>query len=93
MIRHKPIDGKPAEVRITDAREIRRRNAGAGMGCADGQVFPIQRLDDFGRQDRLELLHIRVLVSKIVENISASTLHFQYFGFHYNVSFNLFKRL
>jgi hypothetical protein len=48
--RHKTIDGKPPEVGVTDAREIRRGNSGAAVGGADGQEFPVERLDDFGGQ-------------------------------------------
>src|ERR1035437_1751468 len=48
--RHKTIDCKPPEVGITDAREICRGNAGAAVGGAHGQEFPVERLDDFGGQ-------------------------------------------
>jgi len=59
---------------------------------AHGQALSVECLNDFGREDRLELLHVRVLVSQIAEHIPASAHYFQLFGFHRNISFNLFKR-
>ena len=38
-------------------------------------MFPIERLDDFGREDRLELLGVRALVPQIAEHIPASAHH------------------
>ena len=70
--RHKAIDGEPPEVRVTNAREIGRRNARATVCRAHRQVFPIKRLNDFGGQDGLELFSVGVLVPQIAENIRAS---------------------
>src|SRR6202030_2825837 len=50
------------------------------------------RLDDFGSEDRLELLGIRVFVPEIPENIPAPSHHFQLFPFHHKISFSAFKR-
>jgi hypothetical protein len=58
---HKPVDGEPPEVRVPDAGEVRRRDAGAAVGGPDGVPFPVERLDDFGGQDGLEPLGIRIL--------------------------------
>jgi hypothetical protein len=32
-----------------------------------GQALPVERLDDFGSEDRLELLDVRILVPQIAE--------------------------
>src|SRR5208282_6085853 len=59
-------------------------------------MVPVERLDDFGCEDRFELLEVCVLVPQIAEHISASPHHFQLFAFrfhcHRNISLNLFKR-
>src|SRR5260370_36598281 len=60
--RYEPINGEAVKVRIADAREVRRRNACAGVRGAHRQPVSIERLDDFGRQDRLELFGIGVLM-------------------------------
>jgi hypothetical protein len=89
--RHEAIDGQPSEIRVANAREVGRRNAGSVMRSAHSQAFPIERLDDFGGQDRLELLGIRVLVPKAAEQIAASPPCVQLF-FYRNISFSRFKR-
>jgi len=58
------------------------------------QFLPIARLDDFGGQDRLKLLHILhicVLISQVAENVPTSSQYFQAFFLHRNISFNLFN--
>lgn len=90
--RHEAIHGEPPEVRIADAREVRRRNAGAAVRGAHSQVFPVERLDDFGGQDSLELFSIGVLMPEVAEHIAASPHHFQLLALHRNISFSLFKR-
>jgi hypothetical protein len=35
------------------------------MCSAYGQGFPVERLNNFGRQDRLELFNVRVFMPKI----------------------------
>jgi len=89
--RHQATDSEPPEVRIADAREIGRRNAGSIVRGAQGKTIPIERLDDFGGEDGLEQLGIRVLVSEIPENIPAPPHHFQLFPFHRNISFSPFN--
>ena len=63
--RHQAIDGEPPEVRIADAREVGGRNPCAAVCGAHAQAFPIQRLDDFRREDSFELLGIRVLAPEM----------------------------
>jgi len=46
------------------------RDPGAAVSRAHAEAFPIEHLDDFGGENRLELLGVRVLVPKVVENIS-----------------------
>jgi hypothetical protein len=46
--RHKPIHGEPPEICVADARKVRRGNPRAVVRGAHGQVFPVERLDDFG---------------------------------------------
>src|SRR5208282_5185618 len=72
--RHEAINGEPSEVRVADAREVGRRNACAPVRPPHGQVFPIERLNDFGGQDGLELLRVRVVVPEVAEYIAASPL-------------------
>ena len=58
--RHKTIDGESPEVRVADAREVSRRNAGSAVRGAHGQAFSVECLDDFGGENRLELFSIDV---------------------------------
>jgi hypothetical protein len=44
----KAIDSEPCEVRISDAREVGRRNARAKVRSPHSQALPIKRLYDFG---------------------------------------------
>jgi hypothetical protein len=62
---HKAIDGEPFEVCIADAREVGGGNSRAAVRRAHAQSLPVERLDDFGRQNRLELLSVCVLVSQV----------------------------
>src|ERR1700692_462499 len=80
--RHKAIDGESPEVRVADAREVSRRNAGSAVRGADGQAFPIECLDNFGGENRLELFSIGVLTPEVAEHIPATSHHFQFFAFH-----------
>ena len=70
--RHEAIHGEAPEVRITNAREVGRRRARAAMRAAHAQAFPVERLDDFGGQDRLELFDIRILMPQIAEHVPAA---------------------
>jgi len=53
--RHQAIDSETPEIRVADTREVGCRNAGAPMSRAHAQAFPIERLDDFGGKDRLDM--------------------------------------
>jgi len=80
--RHEAIDREPPEVRIADAREVGRRNASTRLRGANSQLFPIERLDDFGREQGLELFGIGSVVPQIAEHIAASSHHLGFFSFH-----------
>jgi len=62
------------------------------VGGAHAQAFPVQGLDDFGREYRLELFDVGILISEVAKNITTSAHYFQFFAFHRNISFNLFNR-
>lgn len=62
------------------------------MRRAHPEAIPVERLDDFGCENCLELLGIRVLVSQIMEHIPASAHHLQFLAFHRKIPFSLFKR-
>jgi hypothetical protein len=79
--RHQAIGSEAPKIGIPDAREARRRNPGLGLHFAHAHALAVERLDDLGRQDRLELLHTRVLLFKIAANISASADNFNRFLF------------
>jgi hypothetical protein len=59
--RHQPVNRKSAEIGIPHAREIRRGDAGESMRFPDAQAIPVEGLDDFGGQDRLEPLNISAI--------------------------------
>ena len=65
----KPMDRESSEIRISDARKIRCRDSRAAVRRSHAKALLIERLDDFGRQDRLQLLGICVFVPKVTENI------------------------
>jgi hypothetical protein len=67
--RREAIDGEPPEVRMADAREAGRRNTGSTVRSAHGRAFPVERLNDFGGQDGLELLCARLLVPEVAERM------------------------
>jgi len=65
--RHKAIDRETVQGCVADAREVGRGDAGTAMRGADSQAFTVERLDDFGCQDGLELIGVRGLVTQITE--------------------------
>jgi len=71
--RHEAIDGEAPEVGVAYARKVSRRRARAAMRPTHAQAFPVERLDDFGGQDGLELLGIGVFVPEVAEHIPAAT--------------------
>ncbi len=74
---HEAIDSESPEVCIANAREVGRRNAGAIVRGAHGQVILVESLDNLGSQDGLELFGIGVFVAQIAEYIAAPPHHFQ----------------
>src|ERR1700691_422133 len=70
--RHESIYGEAAEVRVADAGEVGGRSAGAGVGCANRQAFTAEHLDDFSRENRLELFGVGVIMRQVAEYGAAS---------------------
>jgi hypothetical protein len=89
---HETVYREPAKICIPHAREISRSYARQAMRFPDTQAIPIERLDNFCGQDRLELRYIRILFAEIPEHVSAAAYHFKLFLFHLNISFNRFRR-
>ena len=90
--RQEPIESEPPEVRIADAREVSRRNSSAAVRSANAQPVAVESLDNFSGQHGFELLGIRILLPEVTEHIAAAPNHFQLFGFHRKIAFNLFRR-
>src|SRR2546422_7948997 len=76
---------------MADAGEVRRRNPGAVVRGAHGQVLPIERLDDLGGQDRLELLRVRVFAPEVTKHVPAPRRYFPLLASHRSISFRLFR--
>jgi hypothetical protein len=53
---HETVYREPAKIRIPHAREISCSYAREAMRLSDTQAIPIEHLDNFRGQDRLELL-------------------------------------
>jgi hypothetical protein len=89
---HKAIDRKTVQVRVADTREIRCRNAGPIMRLPNAQALAVERLDNLGGQERLELPDIRIRHIQVSVDVSAPADNFKPFPFHRNISFNRFSR-
>ena len=50
---HQPVQREPPEVRVANAREVRRRKTGQSSGSADREGALVQQHDDACREDRL----------------------------------------
>ena len=68
---HQPVQREPAEVRVANAREVRRRETGQRAGLAGGQAAVIQHRDDARREDRLGLLQVDVGVAELAKHIAS----------------------
>src|SRR5262245_55226063 len=80
--RHQSIGRKPRKVAVSDPRKVGRGETGSRLGGPDAQLLPVERLDDFGRQERLQLVDIRILAAQIAENVTAPAYQLQFFPFH-----------
>jgi hypothetical protein len=89
---HEPVHCETSEIRVANSRKIGSGDSGAPVGGAHAQAFAIKRTNDFGGEQRLELLNVRIFVSEIAKNIPASTYYFQLFVFHRSISFSFFSR-
>jgi hypothetical protein len=68
---------------LRNAREIGCGDASAGMSGAYRKALPVERFDDFGGEDGLELLGISVVPIEVPEHIAAATHDFRlFFLFH-----------
>jgi hypothetical protein len=76
---HETVYREPAKICIPHAREISRSYACEAMRLPDAQAVPIERLDNFCGQNRLELLYIRALFAEIPEHVPATAYHFKLF--------------
>jgi hypothetical protein len=68
---YEPVSRKSTNIGVPDAREVGRGESGSRLRGPNGQLLPIERLDDFGRQNRLQLLDICILTTQIAENVTA----------------------
>lgn len=53
--------------------KIRRADAGAGIGSTHRQTIVVELLDDLGRQQGHELLHLGVVLAEVAADIAAAT--------------------
>jgi hypothetical protein len=83
---HETVDRESAKICIPHARKISRSYASQAMRLPDTQAIPIERLDNFRGQNRLELFYIRILFTEIAKYIAATAHHFKLFLFHLNIS-------
>jgi hypothetical protein len=70
---HQPVDGEAVEPRLADAREVCRRDAGAGLGIAHRQPFGVERLDDFGGENGAELAQAGVGRAEVGKDIAGTS--------------------
>jgi hypothetical protein len=89
---HETVDRESTNICIPRARKISRSYARQAMRLPDTQAIPIEHLDNFRGQDRLELFYIRILFTEIPKHIAATAYHFKLFLLHLNISFNRFRR-
>ena len=61
---HESVDCEAAQVGATNAREIGGGYAGQRLRFADAQTLAIELANDFGGEDRFELLAVRVSKSR-----------------------------
>src|ERR1700693_2227742 len=78
---HETVYRESAKICIPHSREISRSYAREAMRLSDTQAIPIERLNNFCGQDRLELFYIRVLFTEIPKHIAATAYHFKLFLF------------
>jgi len=86
------IERETRKVSVTDAREVRRRNASESMRRSYRQAIAIESLDDLCREQRFELLHVGVVLAEVAIDISTAADDFERFVLHHNISFNRFTR-
>jgi hypothetical protein len=90
--RHQSFHREPAEIGVPDARKVWRREARLGVGGAHWRFVTVQRLYDFRRQERLQLLAIGVLATKVAKYVPATANQLQSFAFQLRASSSRFDR-
>src|SRR5579863_2952253 len=90
--RHETIDGEPAKLCPTDAREIGGGNPGDLACLSNRELALVKDPDDTCSEPGAELLEIRVGVAEVSEHVSAATDDFESFAGHLKVSFSRLRR-
>jgi hypothetical protein len=60
------------------------------VGGANGQLFAVQRPDDFGGENGFQLLDVGAGMAQVAENIATAADDLNLFGFHPSISFSFF---
>src|SRR4051794_739111 len=91
--RHKAVYSESVEVGIADAGEVGGSDPGPRIRLTHGQALAVEGLDDFGGEDGLELVRIRVFAAEITKHI-AGTPHYVhgFFALHFSISCRRFSR-
>jgi hypothetical protein len=85
--RHEPVDREAAEIGLSDARKIGRRDPGDVLRRAHRQFALIEHADDLRRQQGAELFPVSLLIAKIAEHVAAAANDVNVVA-HFNISFN-----
>lgn len=68
---HQPVQRKPPETRIANAREVHRRETRRLFGLPYRQDALVQHRDDSRRDDRLGLLQVGIGLSDVPKDVAA----------------------
>jgi hypothetical protein len=86
------IHSETCQVGIADTREVCSRDPGPSVCSPHRQFVAVQRFDDLGRQQRLELLHVGADQTEVAVNIAAAANQLQRVVLNRSISFNRFTR-
>src|SRR5581483_1249082 len=85
--RHQTVHCESVEVGIANARKVSGSDPGPGIRLTYGQTLAIKGLDDFGREDGLDLICVRVLAAEITEYVAGPAQYLnRFFTFHLSIS-------
>ena len=73
---HQPVDRKPVEPGLTDARKISRCNASTRRRVANGKPLLVERLDDFRGEEGPELAQACVGCIEVGKDITGASHQF-----------------